>query len=79
MAAAIPVIATLQGGALEQIEDGVTGFLVPINNAPATLEKLASLVHEPALRSKMGLAGKEKLQQQFSLATFNKNIVDQVV
>jgi hypothetical protein len=31
------------------------------------------------MRTQMGQAGAKKLQEQFSLATFNKNIVDQIV
>ncbi|MEN9349463.1 MAG: hypothetical protein RL372_441 [Bacteroidota bacterium] len=79
MAAGKPVIATSQGGAQEQIDDCVTGFLVPINNATIAAQKLGVLVNNPDMRTQMGQAGAKKLQEQFSLATFNKNIVDQIV
>jgi glycosyltransferase involved in cell wall biosynthesis len=79
MAAGKPIIATNQGGAQEQIVDSVTGFLVPINNATIAAQKLGVLVNNPDMRTRMGQAGAKKLQEQFSLATFNKNIVDQIV
>jgi glycosyltransferase involved in cell wall biosynthesis len=79
MGAAKPVIATRQGGAQEQIEDSVTGFLVPINDAKAVVEKLAILVNDPQLRTLMGNAAKARLQSKFSEKAFNKNIVDQIV
>ena len=79
MAAGKPIIATNQGGAQEQIDDCVTGFLVPINNATVAAQKLGVLVNNPDMRTRMGQAGAKKLQEQFSLATFNKNIVDQIV
>jgi glycosyltransferase involved in cell wall biosynthesis len=79
MAAGKPIIATNQGGAQEQIVDSVTGFLVPINNATVAAQKLGVLVNNPDMRTRMGQAGARKLQEQFSLATFNKNIVDQIV
>ena len=79
MAAGKPIIATNMGGAQEQIEDCVTGFLVPINNATVAAQKLGVLVNNPDMRTQMGQAGAKKLQEQFSLATFNKNIVDQIV
>jgi glycosyltransferase involved in cell wall biosynthesis len=79
MAAGKPIIATNQGGAQEQIEDSVTGFLVPINDATIAAQKLGVLVNNPDMRTQMGQAGARKLQEQFSLATFNKNIVDQIV
>ena len=79
MAAGKPIIATNMGGAQEQIEDSVTGFLVPINNAIIAAQKLGVLVNNPDMRTRMGQAGAKKLQEQFSLVTFNKNIVDQIV
>jgi glycosyltransferase involved in cell wall biosynthesis len=79
MAAGKPIIATNQGGAQEQIDDCVTGFLVPINDATIAAQKLGVLVNNPDMRTRMGQAGAKKLQEQFSLATFNKNIVDQIV
>ena len=79
MAAGKPVIATKQGGAQEQIEDCVTGFLVPVNDATIAAQKLGVLVNNPDMRTRMGQVGAKKLQEQFSLATFNKNIVDQIV
>jgi glycosyltransferase involved in cell wall biosynthesis len=79
MAAGKPIIATNQGGAQEQIDDRVTGFLVPTNDAIIAAQKLGVLVNNPDMRIQMGQAGAKKLQEQFSLATFNKNIVDQIV
>lgn len=78
MAAGKPVLATAQGGVLEQIDDCVTGFLVPINDAKTAAEKLGVLVNSPFIRSKMGEAGKQKLQTQFSEEAFNVNIVHQI-
>jgi glycosyltransferase involved in cell wall biosynthesis len=79
MAVGKPVIATNQGGAQEQIDDRVTGFLVPTNDAIIAAQKLGVLVSNPDMRTQMGQAGAKKLQEQFSLGTFNKNIVDQIV
>ena len=79
MAAGKPIIATNQGGAQEQIDDCVTGFLVPVNDATIAAQKLGVLINNPDMRTRMGQVGAKKLQEQFSLATFNKNIVDQIV
>jgi glycosyltransferase involved in cell wall biosynthesis len=73
------VNATNQGGAQEQIDDRVTGFLVPTHDAIIAAQKLGVLVNNPDMRTRMGQVGAKKLQEQFSLATFNKNIVDQIV
>ena len=79
MAAGKPIIATNQGGAQEQIDDCVTGFLVPVNDATIAAQKLGVLINNPDMRTRMGQVGAKKLQELFSLATFNKNIVDQIV
>jgi glycosyltransferase involved in cell wall biosynthesis len=78
MAASKPVLATAQGGALEQIDDCVTGFLVPINDVTTAAEKLGVLVNSSFIRTKMGEAGKQKLQSKFSEEAFNVNIVNQI-
>jgi glycosyltransferase involved in cell wall biosynthesis len=78
MAAGKPVLATAQGGALEQIDDCVTGLLVPVNDAKTATEKLGVLVNSSFIRTKMGEAGKQKLQTQFSEEAFNVNIVNQI-
>jgi glycosyltransferase involved in cell wall biosynthesis len=79
MAAGKPIIATNQGGAQEQIDDCVTGFLVPINDATIAAQKLGVLVNNPDMCTQMGQAGTKKLEEQFSLAAFNKNIVDKII
>lgn len=40
-----PVLATRNGGAEMQIEDGVNGWLVPSNDAEAMRQKMDEIVH----------------------------------
>jgi glycosyltransferase involved in cell wall biosynthesis len=54
MAVGLPVIASNTGGLAEVIRDGVDGFLVPPGDAQAISEKLALLLRDPALRTRMG-------------------------
>src|SRR5205085_1794819 len=44
MAARRPVIATAAGGPSEMIEDGVSGFLIPIDNADVFADRLEKLI-----------------------------------
>ena len=67
-AAGLPIVATDHGGTREQVLDGVTGLLVPRGNAGAFSEAMLRLAREPELRSAMGLAAREHIAREFSLA-----------
>jgi glycosyltransferase involved in cell wall biosynthesis len=67
MAAQLPVVATATGGNLDAVEKGKTGLLVPVA-APAKLgQALSLLTGSAALRSRMGEAGRAKVEAEFSL------------
>lgn len=55
--AGMPVIATRCGGPEEIIEDGETGFLVPIGNVAAMADRMAWLLDNPVEAEKMGQTG----------------------
>lgn len=61
MATGLPVVATPAGGAREVIKEGVNGFLVPFNDAPAMAEKIVLLLQDRQLARRMGEAGKRML------------------
>jgi glycosyltransferase involved in cell wall biosynthesis len=67
MAAALPVVATRNGGNPEVVVDGETGFLVP-DGAPGVADAISRLAADPARRRTMGDAGRRRLEQHFSLA-----------
>jgi len=67
MSMGVPVIATAIGGSLDQVADGVTGFLIPPSDPQALAEKIELLIRDPALRSRMAQAGPERIGQTFSL------------
>ncbi|MDA8112253.1 MAG: glycosyltransferase [Nitrospiraceae bacterium] len=66
MAAGLPVVATRVGGNPESVEDGVTGFLVPPEDPIAMGKAMEILALDPALRRKMGLAGRTRVEDHFS-------------
>ncbi|WP_437981272.1 glycosyltransferase [Sorangium sp. So ce117] len=67
MAEGLPVVATAVGGMSEQVDDGVTGRLVPPGDAEALAGALVELGADPARRGRMGAAGWERAQERFSL------------
>jgi glycosyltransferase involved in cell wall biosynthesis len=60
MMSGLPVVATDIRGAREEVIDGETGFLVPVKNPPALAAALARLTGDPALRRRMGQAGRAR-------------------
>lgn len=66
MAAGKPVVATEVGGAGEAIVDGVTGFLVPSDDAAAFSERTVRLLADAELAVSFGAAGKRLVSEKFS-------------
>lgn len=67
MAAALPVVATRVGGVDEVVVDGVTGRLVEPSNPAALAQALRGYVEDESLRRQHGEAGRERVEQHFSL------------
>jgi glycosyltransferase involved in cell wall biosynthesis len=66
MAASLPVVATDVSGTGEAVVDSTTGYLVHPKNILQLEEKLAVLIADPALRKRMGRAGRERVEKLFS-------------
>jgi glycosyltransferase involved in cell wall biosynthesis len=66
MSFARPVVASSAGDLPVAIEDGVSGFIVPIGDAAALAERLAALTVDPELRLRMGAAGRRRVIDSFS-------------
>jgi glycosyltransferase involved in cell wall biosynthesis len=74
----IPVVATAQGGALEQVVDGQTGIFIPIDHAIKAAEKMQRMITDADFRLQCGLNGRKRLEECYSLEVFEKNILDLV-
>jgi hypothetical protein len=66
MACAKPVIVTRSGGLIESVVDGVTGFLIPKEEAELLSDRLAVLLSHPDLAQRMGQAGRHHVEEHFS-------------
>lgn len=67
MAAGLPVIATASEGALEIVEDGLTGKLVPVDNPEALAQAIHDLLDNPLERSRLGRNGLLAARERYSL------------
>jgi starch synthase len=70
MALARPIVASAVGGIPEMIEDGVSGVLVPPDDAPALAAALVALLRDPGRRDRLGAAARERLATRFSREAF---------
>ena len=61
MAAGVPVVAARATGAVDLVADGETGFLVPPRDVGAYADAIARLAADPALRRRMGEAGRVRV------------------
>ncbi|SFC96732.1 Glycosyltransferase involved in cell wall bisynthesis [Thiohalospira halophila DSM 15071] len=61
-----PVITTDAPGCRDAVVDGETGYLVPVRDSVALAERIGDLLADPALRQRMGSAGRERVVHEFS-------------
>jgi len=73
-AATLPVVSTRHAGIPEQVDDGVTGLLADERDHETMAAHLVRLAADPALRVSMGLAGRAKMQREYSLAAHRSNL-----
>jgi glycosyltransferase involved in cell wall biosynthesis len=68
MASGLPVISTTIGAIDEQVQHGVTGFLISSGDHRAVSEAVSKLVADPDLRYRMGVAGRLAAERLFDAA-----------
>ncbi len=76
MACGLPVLATEAPGHVDAVDPEVTGRLVPLDDAPGLAAAAAALLRDPALRARMGQAGRERVERRFSRARMLAQIAD---
>jgi glycosyltransferase involved in cell wall biosynthesis len=68
MLTGLPVVATDVRGPREQVVEGVTGLLVPPGEDEPLAEALRRLAADPALRARMGEAGRARALERYTEA-----------
>jgi glycosyltransferase involved in cell wall biosynthesis len=67
MRAGLPMVVTNVGGNAEAVVDGQTGFVVPPADPAALAAALLRMAQDPALRRRLGDAGRERAATYFTL------------
>jgi glycosyltransferase involved in cell wall biosynthesis len=67
MASSLPVVATQVGGIPELVIAGETGILVPPGDAAQLADGLCKVLESTQLREKMGCAGRQRIEERFTL------------
>ena len=65
-AACLPVVATRDNGATQQIRHGVSGLFVPYASPPAVAAAMARLIGDPGLRRRLGSNLRRKVEREYS-------------
>ena len=66
-ACGLPIVTTDVPGCREVVRDGENGILVPHRNVDALAKALLRLITDPALRARMGEAGRRIAENEFSV------------
>lgn len=66
MNGSVPVVATRVGGIPDLVEDGVTGYLIAPNHVEELADRIEAFSNDPDMAYSMGLAGRTKLEREFS-------------
>lgn len=75
MAMGRPIITTDANGCRQTVEDGVNGYLVPVQDAAAVAEKMKLFLREPALAGKMGAESARICREKFEVNKVNQEML----
>jgi len=68
MAAGLPVVTTAAGDAGRVVDNGVTGYVVPMDAEDILATRIAELAESPGLRRQLGVAGRAKVTRDYDAA-----------
>lgn len=66
------VVTTDGPGCAEPVEEGMTGFVVPVRNAEALTAAMEKFVTDPSLIAKMGAAGRRRVEENYDVRAINR-------
>lgn len=74
-----PIICTNRSGCRETVDDGITGFIVPIKNTEKVIEAVEKIIKmSNQERKKMGLEGRKKVEKEFDRKFVSKEYIQEI-
>jgi glycosyltransferase involved in cell wall biosynthesis len=70
------VVATDVGGNAEAVLEGVSGLIVPPEDADALASALMRLLEDPQLASAMGTAGRQRAEEKFTTDAMMREVTE---
>jgi len=67
-----PIIVTDSGGMPEIIQDGITGYVIPIKDFEVLASRIIQLLSDARLRNRLGYTGRQIVEKSFSKETVTK-------
>jgi glycosyltransferase involved in cell wall biosynthesis len=68
----LSIVSTDVPGASDVVEDGVSGFIVPVNDVRELEERVRLLIANPLLRAEMGRAARLRAEERFTLSATSR-------
>ena len=75
MACGCPLVLSSAGGGAEAVQDGENGLLVPPKDVEATATALDRIISDEPLRRRMGVAGRQRVDEYFAMDKFVERIL----
>jgi len=76
MACGVPVVSTRSGGPDGIITDGVDGYLVPLDDAPALSDRLARLLQDSTRNIDMGRRARQTIEERYDERVAGEAFID---
>lgn len=73
LAAGLPVVCTDVGGAREAVQDGINGYVVPVNSPTELAQRISDILHNTEMLLSMKDASLNKARDNFSLLSMITN------
>ncbi len=74
LAAGLPIISTDRGAIVESVENGVNGYIVPLESPASIAVKLEELIRDPEKRQRMGHLSRKKFVSYFTETCMVNNL-----
>jgi glycosyltransferase involved in cell wall biosynthesis len=76
MACGKAVVSTHHKGCEDAVVDQETGFLIPVKQVQPLVDRIVQMLDDAALRTRMGQAGRRRVEGRFELERCTQQIVD---